>query len=475
MDLIFRNEQFKTVSLHEYNMPRSAFDDLINRLEDCGLEHKDAKIVVLLANSQPLKASEIGKSVGITRMDAYNILKKLQTKGYIMSTVDKPMRFTGLPLQTIIEMIILREENELERIKDHLEQFESGKMASYPVKEKSSNEATFSVLKEKKNIFAAMERLIRDSEEEIWLLLGKWGIMHLVKTGAMEEINNSLERGVKVNIIANIERRNLSFFEGLDPKIEIRHTEQISLQGCLVDQEVAILTISSDSNPVGRGRDDSALIVESSEFLTAHLGLVESVWNESATMHSAKKRINEGILVDPIRLSLGGGSLYQKMKEAIAERIEDKNASTIGWTNAILRKGGSAPIGSTESLTLNALGVDVNEILKAVGVRIGQEIAIEFENITEDDLFWEELESLWDSLGMGKLSVEGSPPTLIRVEDSSACDGAPNFGKIFCHLDEGVLEGLILERFGIEVTATERDCTAEGKSHCNFEIILKKY
>ena len=453
-------------------MPNSTFTDLINRLEDCGLEHKDAKIIALLANSEPMKASEIGKAVGITRMDAYNILKRLQQNGYIMSTIDKPMRFTGLPLQTVIEMIILKEENELERLKEHLSHIESGNIKGFPLEHNNSDIATFSVLKERKNVYAAIERLIRDSENTIWLLLGKWGIMHLLKTGALEELNNSIERGVKVKIIANIEQRNLTFFEKIDSGVEIRHTEQISLQGCLADREVAILSISTGKNPVGRGKEDSALIVESSEFLKAHLGLVETVWNESISFNSAKKRINEGVIIDPIRLNLGNGSLYQKLKSSISKRIDDKTNSSIGWTNAILRKGGEPPIYSSESITFNALGIDTNEILKTIGVRIGQEIAIEFEGIDNDEIFWEELSELWESLGMGRLSVVGSPPSHIRVEDSKACEGSPNFGKIFCHLDEGVLEGVISERFGISVTATERDCTADGKSHCNFDIII---
>ena len=453
-------------------MPASVFTDLINRLEDCGLEHKDAKIIAILANSEPMKASEIGKAVGITRMDAYNILKRLQQNGYIMSTIDKPMRFTGLPLQTVIEMIILKEENELERIKDHLSHIESGNIKGFPLEQNSSDVATFSVLKERKNVYAAIERLIRDSENTIWLLLGKWGIMHLIKTGALDELNNSINRGIKVNIIANIEQRNLAFFEKLNSDIEIRHTEQISLQGCLADREVAILSISTGKNPVGRGKEDSALIVESSEFLRAHLGLVETVWNESISFNSAKKRINEGVIIDPIRLNLGNGSLYQKFKESISKRIDDRTNSSIDWTNTIQRSGDEPSEYSNESITFDALGIDTNEILKTIGLRIGQEIAIEFEGIDDDEIFWDELSELWRSLGMGELFVAGNPPNHIRIDDSNARDGSPNFGKIFGRLDEGVLEGVISERFGINVTATERDCTVDEKSHCDFDIII---
>jgi predicted hydrocarbon binding protein len=317
-----------------------------------------------------------------------------------------------------------------------------------------------------------MERLIRDSEKSIWLLLGKWGILHIAKTGAMREVINALERGVDVKIMGDVEQRNLNYFEEIHKDVAIRHTDNMSLQGCLVDSEVAVMSISVGTNPVGRGKEDSALIIESAEFLEAHLNLVKTVWENSIPFNSVKRRINEGVIIDPIRLSLGSGSLYQKMKEAIVEKIEDKHPQSIGWTNAILRKRGEPLPFSTEIPTFDALGIQVSEILKPIGIRIGQEIAMQFEGIKDDEIFWNELMNLWESLGMGTLNVEGNPPTYIKVDDSNACGGSPNFGKMFCHLDEGVLEGVISERFGIQVTAIERDCTAEGKPHCNFDIVF---
>ena len=50
--------------------------DIIARLVECGLDEKHATIVMDLATHPPSKASEVGKRIGISRMDAYNTLKK---------------------------------------------------------------------------------------------------------------------------------------------------------------------------------------------------------------------------------------------------------------------------------------------------------------------------------------------------------------------------------------------------------------
>ena len=55
---------------------------IIDRLIEGGLEEKYARIILALCGQPPLKASEIGKLVSISRMDAYNSLRKLKEMGW---------------------------------------------------------------------------------------------------------------------------------------------------------------------------------------------------------------------------------------------------------------------------------------------------------------------------------------------------------------------------------------------------------
>jgi predicted hydrocarbon binding protein len=41
---------------------------------------------------------------------------------------------------------------------------------------------------------------------------------------------------------------------------------------------------------------------------------------------------------------------------------------------------------------------------------------------------------------------------------------------MFCHLDEGILQGIVMERHNIKVMSKERVCTSEGLDTCHFEI-----
>ena len=51
-------------------------ENLIEKLVEAGLEEKQALLVIDLATQPPAKASEIGKRLGLSRLDAYNSLKQ---------------------------------------------------------------------------------------------------------------------------------------------------------------------------------------------------------------------------------------------------------------------------------------------------------------------------------------------------------------------------------------------------------------
>jgi len=449
--------------------------DLASRLVDSGLDAKEAKVVTALSTREPMKASEIGTLVNISRMDAYNTIKRLQEKGLVQATVDKPMRFVGKPMGEVFELLISQQAQELRRLEDHLHELESGPDASFLDAQPTSTpaEATFTVVKDRNNVHATIQRLCVDAEREIWLLLGKWGILNFVRGGVIDSVNEAAQRGVKVKVLGNVDAKTLKFYEELVEGIEIRHTNHLSMQGVIVDEDVAVQAISVDSNPVGRGRDDSALVIEAEEFISAQKELVASNWATATDLHAIAKRIKDGEIVEPLHVTLGSGSFYQRLKRYLAEPIQDQHPSSVGWTNAILRVGDETIPDVHASPTFEELGIDTSELMRAIGRRIGEEIALEVAS-DDDSNFWPDLAERWQQLGMGKLTVEGDPPTMVRVDDAGSCGGAPKLGGPFCHLDEGILEGIITARLGVEVTAVERECTSMGKDHCHFDITLQK-
>jgi len=440
---------------------------IIERLIEGGLDEKFAKIILALCGQPPLKASEIGKLVSISRMDAYNSLKKLKEMGLVLATLDKPMRFTGLPVADVFKQLIKKEQANVRRLQQHLDDLNDDSIIINSSMYNKPNEALFTVIKDRHSIYATVENVIQESEQRVWMMLSKWGILHLLRSGIMDSITESLDRGVELRILADIDAKTIRFFDQLDKRIEIRHQENQAQMGVYVDEEVGIQIVYSESNPTGRGKEDTALLIESQDYMQAQIEVLKVQWRGGIDFSSTKARIVDGMITEPLQLNIGEGSFYKRLRGLIG------GDSGIGFTNAILRRAGEPLALGISTESLSELGVDMNEILRAVGQRIGQELALELREEVTDEDFWNRLAKQWENLGMGVLEIDSIPPTIVTVMDSKNCEKDPGLGTILCHMDEGVLEGILIERYGFDATASERFCTSKGQDHCLFEISIQ--
>ncbi|MCH1527770.1 MAG: hypothetical protein L7S49_06115, partial [Candidatus Poseidoniaceae archaeon] len=360
-------------------MTNDTKEAIIERLIEGGLEEKFGRIILALCGQPPLKASEIGKLVSISRMDAYNSLKKLQEMGLVMATLDKPMRFTGLPVSDVFKQMISREEANVRRLKLHLDELSSNDVVIRNEIYNKPNEALFTVVKDRHSIYATIENVVQESEEDVWMMLSRWGILHLMRSGIIDSFNEALERGVNIRIVANIDAKTIRFFEQLDKRIEIRHQDNQTQMGVYVDSEVGLQIVHSESNPTGRGRDDTALLIESKDYMKAQIELLKVQWNDGVAYGSAKARLVDGMITEPLRLTIGEGSFYKRLRGLIS------GEEGIGFTNAILRRPDEPITLGISAASLGQLGVDMSVILRTIGQRIGRELALELREEVDDD------------------------------------------------------------------------------------------
>ena len=450
--------------LYAKSMSGSEQESIISRLVESGLEEKHAQIIIDLASMPPSKASEVGKRVGISRMDAYNSLRKLQERGLVKATLDKPMRFAGMKINEVFSQLIKAREMELRRIQHHLDELQSGQAMAIMAASPDISDDTFSVIKDRFHIMSTLETIFAEAEDEIWLLLGKWGVLHLLRSGAKQALEDAANRGVEIKIAAWLDKKTIRFFDQLDDQIEVRHHEELTLQGAFVDSEVGVQFVHVEENPTGRGKEDTALLIESPNFLQAQQELLKIQWSAGVSYSAARAKIIDGEITEPLQLSLGEGSFYQRLKQNLRE--------SMGSSNAILRREGEQLPSqfNSENSTLSLLGIDMPSVFETVGRRIGQELALKLQNIEDDAEFWNHLVDEWNELGMGRLELKGMPPEAIVIHNGKACGGNPMDAKVFCHMDQGVVQGLLSERHGLEIFHGERVCTSEGQDSCFFEV-----
>ena len=84
-----------------------------------------------------------------------------------------------------------------------------------------------------------------------------------------------------------------------------------------MDQSEVIQYLNSDDNPVGKGKNDAALVIESAQFAENQRNLIETIWEEAIPFDIASKRYTEERITDPLKLTLNEGSFLEKIREVL--------------------------------------------------------------------------------------------------------------------------------------------------------------
>src|SRR3972149_950767 len=71
-----------------------------------GLLKNEIRVYLYLARAGEKKAGEIAESIALHRTETYRILRDLEKKGIVFSIFEKPLKFTAVPLDKAIDLLV---------------------------------------------------------------------------------------------------------------------------------------------------------------------------------------------------------------------------------------------------------------------------------------------------------------------------------------------------------------------------------
>ena len=87
-------------------------------LKSFGLTEKETEVYIFLAKQGVLRGRKIAKQMKKDKGQVYRILKSLQKKGLVESTLEFPTRFTAVPFEKVLDLFIKSKQEEVTFRKD---------------------------------------------------------------------------------------------------------------------------------------------------------------------------------------------------------------------------------------------------------------------------------------------------------------------------------------------------------------------
>ena len=438
---------------------------------------------MILGSRPKMKAADLAKELNTTRLDAYNSLSRLQEMGIVTATADRPMLFSSLRINEAMEHIIQSRKQQLDRLVDGFDELSKGITetdASYEKQRRDIDDPRFAVLKERTHIYNRLQKMANDAEERLILLLGQFGILHLCRSpDALEAVNTAAVRGVVVQIITHLDGRTLRFFEKLDKSIDVRHSDELDSLVFDQDQAEVIQYLNIEDNPVGRGKEDAALIIESGPFSQAHLHLIDAIWEGAVPLATARARFTENQINDPLRLTIGEGSFLKNVSVALGFDGQLPEEDTPFDPDAFFAAGNEvneARMRLTEGKlsNLKVLGIDIGRMLRQIGNRVGQEIAFSLRSIENDIEFLDEMMDWWEHAGLGLLQYDVDPQFHVVVglnhPPIDDVDALPMW-----EMDDGIIEGALSTRFAKEANVVIQRIDGNGHKDDLWRYLIHRH
>ena len=313
-------------------------NDIIQFLRNLGLSRRETDVYLFLAKSGVSSTSFVAKRLKIERVQAYRIFKKMQEKGFIETTLEKPTRFTAVPFEELLQSYINTKKTEVQKLVDQQESLTSSWRAS-SAPESEQMIAKFSVITGKKKIHARMLNMIQESKKGILVLTTSTGLVQEDVAGIFDEIlRTAPKRNIEFKIITDVSRENLKIAETITKKIaaktlnvECRHVDLSSkFFPCFLikDDEEAILYGSFSSGSSLLDLEDNGLWIYDKMFVSILKGFFIQMWQKAVTAESSIQALKTGIPLGETFVIRDPDEAKTKMEEILGTAKKDIIAIT---------------------------------------------------------------------------------------------------------------------------------------------------
>jgi sugar-specific transcriptional regulator TrmB/CBS domain-containing protein len=274
--------------------------DVSKFLQLLGLSKREIQVYMFLAKSGVQSTSFVAKRLKMERVQAYRTFKKLQEKGFIEATLERPTRFTIVPFEALVDNFINTKKNEVVNLNDQKTnlltawQSISAPESEYPV-------AKFSIITGKKKIHSKMINMIEESKSEVIVLTTALGLIQEDIAGIFDSaVGPSQERNVQVQIITEIAPENLKVVERIDRdivedklNIKLRHVGMSSRffpRFLIKDEEEALLYAPFGNEASVLNLEDEGLWINDKMFISVLKAFFTQMWQTGV---DASRRIDE--------------------------------------------------------------------------------------------------------------------------------------------------------------------------------------
>src|SRR6267143_6289528 len=274
---IFDSSEGSNLSEH-----RGSLDKLKEDLSQFGLTSNQSKVYIFLGKYGSKTAPEVCKSLKLPRTETYHLLTSLQNKGVVSATFQHPIRFSAVPLDKAIWVLVNAEKervNTLERQEENItELWDTIPEFSTTSEEK---EDRFQMLEGANQIHSKIKEMIANTTKEFLGLGSEKDFLKFYHSSFFEPLDNSK---IDLKLLTSSSEKSIYIFDDIDRTKVKKMPESIQENLCFLtkDDDELLFFIKNASQST---QHVTAIWTDSASMIYSMKMLFSSVWSKSKNIH----------------------------------------------------------------------------------------------------------------------------------------------------------------------------------------------
>jgi HTH-type transcriptional regulator, sugar sensing transcriptional regulator len=279
-------------------------EKVLKTLESMGLEKLDAQVYIFLGKKGPQKGKDIAKALKIPKQRLYIVLKSLQNKGIVNSTLERPARFSVLPFDKTLDLFVKAKIEEAQRIEGGKDEILSD-WQSISITEAADQSPKFTVIEGRNSIYPRLKQMIEDTKNQLSIIFTDKGLMRADQFGLLDAaFSHSSEKDMKFRFLTEISKENLKTtkllltrtlktgarFEGRTPELGLK----LTLRMLIRDDAEAAFFVSQEACKEASEIDDVCVWTNSSSIVNSFKAVFEDFWRNSIDLEKKILEIETG-------------------------------------------------------------------------------------------------------------------------------------------------------------------------------------
>ncbi|MGI0020678.1 MAG: TrmB family transcriptional regulator, partial [Nitrososphaera sp.] len=213
-----------------------SLESITKRFVDLGLSEEEAQVLKDLYLSGEAKAGDLAKASGLSRINVYRILERLQKENIVEASMGRPVIFSAIPAEMAVEKLVERASSQLKTMQEAKEQVIK-ELSMFKLQLKPQAEAKYRIVQGKQQIYSWIAKMASTAKSEILAYVEREDLMKIYYTEIMDELARAKKRGARVMILTDVDYSLAGTVKNYAQYAETRHTRIPGMSILLVVDE----------------------------------------------------------------------------------------------------------------------------------------------------------------------------------------------------------------------------------------------